>query len=104
MPSGFRFIAGPYSSGLRLVAALLLVVSLFSGSIHEVHHLGDTGEGACVICLIGTGGTHALPSVGVKIAPAQGEFLPPLFACTSVFLSFYSRGRLIRAPPHFQLT
>lgn len=90
--------------GILLVAAMLLAVSLLAGSIHEVHHLGDAGEGDCVVCLIGTGGTHALPSAEIRIAPAQGDFLQPRFAFTSAFASFFRRGRLIRAPPHNRLT
>ena len=83
---------------------MLLAVSLLAGSVHEVHHLGDAGDGDCVVCLIGTGGNHALPSPEVTITATRDDFLSPRFSFTSAFSSSHGRGRLIRAPPRHQLT
>lgn len=104
MRSGYTSSTGTFSSGMTLVAAMLFAVCLLAGSIHETHHLGETGDGDCVVCLVGTGSNHALPTPEVTIAAPRSIFLPPPFSFNATLSAPRSRGHLIRAPPHSELT
>ena len=104
MRSGYTSSTGTFSSGMTLVAAMLFAMCLLAGSIHDTHHLGDTSDGDCVVCLVGTGSNHALPTPEAAIAAPRCILLPPPFLFNSTFSAPRWRGHLIRAPPHSELT
>lgn len=92
-------VIGRRAAPWAMLFAAALVLGQLLLAVHVVGHLGEPGDAACDICLIGGGSGHSLTASVFSHPPVPG--LPPLNGLTliSVSLAQPFHPQSARAPP-----